>query len=58
MNKLDLRQVGTFMGLPLYIDLDSIPDFREEGDLMTERDKKQLRIAKMLRDALAGEGEQ
>lgn len=42
MNKMDLRQLGTIMGLPVYIDLASIPEYKGKKDIMSERDRKEF----------------
>ena len=47
MRKLDLRQVGTILGLPLYVDLSSVP-------LQDQRDKKETLIGEILFKLIRG----
>ena len=51
MKDLDLRQVGQILGLPLYVDVSSIPNYRSKDDLLDTRDKKKLLVRKMLESA-------
>lgn len=51
MNKLDLRQVGAILGLPIYVDFDSIPDYKCDDGSLSERDKKQALVNIMLRES-------
>lgn len=39
------------MGLPVYIDLASVIDVKEKGDLLSSRDIKELQVTKIMRDA-------
>lgn len=51
MKDLDLRQVGTIMGVPVYVDLSSIPDtqLKSFSTKYTERDEKFTIITIMIR---------
>lgn len=51
MNKMDLRQVGTITGLPIYVDFASLPDYKEDGETLSVRDNRERLIHAMLRKA-------
>ena len=51
MNKMDLRQVGTITGLPIYVDFASIRDFKTSDEILSSRDQRELLINAMLRKA-------
>jgi hypothetical protein len=51
MRRMDLRQVGTITGLPMYIDFAGIKDFKAANEILSERDKKEILVTKMLQSA-------
>lgn len=57
MRQLDLRQVGTIMGLPIYIDVASVSDFRRKGSITSERDRKIMQVTAMIRRAFEMSGD-
>lgn len=48
MKNLDLRQVGTIMGLPLYVDVADVFDHRYKGELISAREKKVMMVSALL----------
>jgi len=52
MNDLDLRQLGTIMGLPLYVGVESVRDYSSKKDPISERTKKALLAGMILRRAM------
>lgn len=50
MDKLDLRQVGTLFGNPIYVDLAGVHNLKEDSVLST-RDKEEYKVRKALQKA-------
>lgn len=46
-NNIDLRRVGTILGMPMYIDMAGVKDFTEETSLLSNRQRK-LELAKTI----------
>ena len=47
MNRMDLRQVGIITGLPIYVDFDSIPDYKDKNEILSARDSRELLVVKI-----------
>lgn len=49
MNKLDLRQVGKIMGLPVYVDFASIPETNKTfNNPLSARDEKEVQVGAIM----------
>jgi hypothetical protein len=51
MNKLDLRQIGTIMGMPIYVDVASIPYYKRKKDILSNRDIKEAQVTQIISDS-------
>lgn len=51
LNNIDMRQVGTLYGCPIYVDVAHIPNIKEDKELLSLRDRQKIEVEEALKKA-------